>query len=174
MIFINININYLIATPLAFPLSAPGTCSDTVALLEANLDDVTGEVAGAVIEKLIAEGALDAYFTPIYMKRSRPACIISVLCSQTETEKFEKIIFQQGLTLGIRKQFLTRSKLKRDFQTVETAYGKIRMKLGLFEGRIVFAKPEFEDCRTIALEKNISFKDVQEAAVLAWKGLKIS
>lgn len=145
--------------------------ADSVCLLETNVDDVSGELVGLVTEELFKCGALDVFTTPIYMKQNRPAVQISVLCEVEGVRQIEQILFEQGLTFGIRKQILQRSKLVRDFVTVHTEFGKIRIKTGTRDGKIVNAKPEFSDCVSAAKKQNVPVKIVLDAAVSAYNGL---
>jgi len=143
--------------------------ADSVCLLEANIDDVSGEVIGASVDKLLNEGALDVFTEPIYMKKNRPAVKLSVLCELSDIERFEKIIFEQRLSFGIRKQILQRSKLSREFVTVETEFGEIRIKTGSIGGKVVYAKPEFSDCAASADKAGVAIKVVLEAAMAAYR-----
>jgi hypothetical protein len=143
--------------------------TDSVCLLETNIDDVSGELVGSVADKLLKDGALDVFSTPIYMKQSRPAVQISVICKVEDAQQLEQILFEQGLTFGIRKQILQRSKLAREFVTVQTEFGEIRIKTGTLGGEIVNAKPEFSDCRLAAEKHNVSVKTVLDAAIAAYK-----
>jgi len=143
--------------------------ADTVCLLETNIDDVSGELVGFVTESLFEHGALDVFTTPIHMKQNRPAVQISVLCKPGDAPQLEQVLFKQGLTFGIRKQILQRSKLAGDFVTVGTEFGEIRIKTGSLNGKIVNAKPEFSDCICAAKEHNVGVKAVLEAAMAAWK-----
>jgi uncharacterized protein (TIGR00299 family) protein len=142
--------------------------TDTVCLLETNVDDVTAELIGFVTEKLLEVGALDVFSTAIVMKHSRPAVKISVICSPELTGAMEKVLFEQGLTFGIRKQLLQRTKLVRDLVPVQTEYGQIRVKTGVFSGKIIHAKPEFSDCVGAADKHNVAVKTVAEAAINAY------
>jgi len=143
--------------------------TDSVCLLETNIDDVSGELTGSIADKLLKDGALDVFSTPIYMKQSRPAVQISVICKVEDAQQLEQILFEQGLTFGIRKQILQRSKLAREFVTVQTEYGEIRIKTGTLDGKVVNAKPEFSDCRLAAEKHNVSVKAVLDAAIAAYK-----
>jgi len=143
--------------------------TDSVCLLETNIDDVSGELTGSIADKLLKDGALDVFSTPIYMKQSRPAVQISVICKVEDAQQLEQILFEQGLTFGIRKQILQRSKLAREFVTVQTEFGEIRIKTGTLGGEIVNAKPEFSDCRLAAEKHNVSVKAVLDAAIAAYK-----
>jgi uncharacterized protein (TIGR00299 family) protein len=142
--------------------------TDTICLLETNVDDATAELIGFVTEKLLEVGALDVFSTPIVMKHSRPAVKVSVICSPELTPTVEKVLFEQGLTFGIRKQLLQRTKLVRDLVPVQTEYGQIRIKTGVYNGRIVHAKPEFSDCVGAADKHNVAVKTVAEAAINAY------
>jgi len=143
--------------------------ADSVCLLETNIDDAGGELVGSVTEKLFKHGALDVFSTPIYMKRSRPAVQISVICKVEDAQLLEQILFREGLTFGVRRQILQRSKLAREFVTVETEFGKIRIKTGTLDGKIVNAKPEFSDCVSAAKKHNVAVKAVLDAAMAAYR-----
>jgi len=145
--------------------------TDSVCLLETNIDDASGESIGSVTEKLFEHGALDVFSTPIYMKQSRPAVQISVICKVADVRRLERVVFEEGLTFGIRKQILQRSKLSREFVTVQTEFGEIRIKTGTLGGKIVNAKPEFSDCRSAAEKHNVAVKTVSDAAMTAYKKL---
>lgn len=145
------------------------TNADSVCILQTNIDDATAEVIGATTEKLLAAGALDVFTTPIYMKHNRPAVMLSVICKTQETQNFERTLFEQGLTFGVRKQIAQRSKLARDFVTVSTRFGEIRIKTGLLDGKVVTAKPEFSDCADAAANHNVPVKSVLDAALHAFR-----
>jgi hypothetical protein len=142
--------------------------ADSVCLLETNIDDAGGELIGSVTEKLFEQGALDVFSTPIYMKQNRPAVQLSVICKIEDVQKLEQILLKEGLTFGVRKQIMQRSKLAREFVTVETEFGKIRIKTGTLDGRIVNAKPEFSDCASAAKKHNVAVKAVLDAAMAAY------
>jgi len=144
---------------------------DSVCLLETNIDDTSAELVGSVTEQLFEHGALDVFTAPIYMKHNRPAVQISVLCKIEDTQRLERNLFEQGLTFGIRKQILQRSKLAREFVTVSTGFGRIRIKTGLLGGRVVNAKPEFSDCVSAAKKHNVPLRTVLDAAIAAYKNI---
>ncbi len=144
--------------------------TDSVCLLETNVDDATSEQIGFVMEKLLEEGALDVFTTAIGMKHNRPAVKISVICTPADSGLLENILFKQGLTLGIRKQLVQRSKLLREFVTVKTEYGEIRVKTGSIGGRIVSAKPEYADCVAAAKRHDVALKIIQQAVMKAFDG----
>jgi len=143
--------------------------ADSVCLLETNIDDVSGELVGSVTEKLFSRGALDVFTAPIYMKHGRPAEQISIICKVEDAQQFEQILFEEGLTFGVRRQILQRSKLAREFVTVQTEFGEIRIKAGRLGGKIVNAKPEFSDCVSVAKKHNVAVKAVLDAAMAAYK-----
>jgi len=142
--------------------------TDCVCLLESNIDDVSGELIGCAVDKLFEGGALDVFTEPIYMKRNRLAVKISVICKVCKIGRMEEIIFGEGLTFGVRKQIMQRSKLKREIVGVETEFGPIKMKVGKSNGKIVNAKPELADCAAAAKAHNVSVKNVIEAAKTAY------
>jgi len=144
--------------------------ADTVCLLETNIDDVSGEVVASVMDGLFKNGAMDVFTSPINMKQNRPAVKLSVICRPGDVQKVEQIIFEAGLTFGIRRQMLHRSKLEREFAGVKTKYGKIRIKVGRRRGKVVNAKPEFADCARAAERYNVPVKVVLEAAKKAYAG----
>jgi uncharacterized protein (TIGR00299 family) protein len=143
--------------------------ADSVCLLETNVDDVSGELVGSVMEKLLSRGALDVFTTPIYMKQGRPAEQISVICKIEDVQQLEQILFEEGLTFGVRRQILQRSKLAREFVAVKTEFGEIRIKTGALGGKIVNAKPEFSDCVSAAKKHKVAVKAVLDAAMAAYK-----
>lgn len=142
--------------------------TDCVCLLETNVDDATSEQIGFVLEKLLEEGALDVFTTAIGMKHNRPAVKLSVICAPADRGLLENILFEQGLSLGIRRQLLQRSKLLREFVTVKTEYGEIRVKTGSIGGRIVSAKPEYADCVAAAKRHGVVLKIIQQVVMRAF------
>ena len=138
---------------------------DTVCLLEANIDDATGEQIGFAMEMLFEHGALDVYTEAIQMKKNRPGVRFSVMCKPEDIGKMEDVMFGQGLTFGLRRQIVERSKLGRRMVTVETEYGPIAVKVGTSAGQDVTAKPEYEDCAKAAKKHGVALKTVQQAAM---------
>jgi len=149
--------------------SEGGGTVDTVCLLETNIDDTSGELIGAVTSQLFEKGALDVYTTHISMKQNRPAVKISVICEIKDAGRLEKVLFEQAGTFGIRRQVISRSKLEREFVVVKTEYGRLRVKIGLLEGKIVTYKPEFSECLEASKRYNVPVKSVMDAAVSAFK-----
>lgn len=143
--------------------------ADTVVELSANIDDASGEVVGAAIGKLMDFGCLDAWAAPIYMKKNRPAWLLSALCPVADVEAVEAILFAETTTFGVRRRTCLRTKLIREHQTVETPYGPIRIKIGRRGEQIVTAAPEFEDCSRAAKSHHVAVKEVMESAVVAYR-----
>ena len=142
--------------------------SDRVTVLETNIDDATPEMVGHCMDRLLAEGALDAYVVPITMKKGRPGMLLAVIAPSERVEALERIVFAESTTLGIRRHEVLRSKLRRVIKKVETPYGSIRMKIGTGAG-VETAAPEYEDCRKAALKHKVALRTVMEAARAAWK-----
>ncbi|MEA5083410.1 MAG: nickel insertion protein [Lachnospiraceae bacterium] len=125
---------------------------DVINVLETNLDDCTGEILGYVMDKLFAVGAKDVFYTPIYMKKNRPAYKITVLCDDEKIERIEDIIFTETTSIGIRKHKEERTILLRCFKEIETKYGKLKVKAVQTPlGERIY--PEYESARELA-EKN--------------------
>ena len=141
--------------------------ADEITVLETNLDDASPEVVGHCLEQLITEGALDAYAVPIHMKKSRVGVVLTVLCDPADAGKLEHLLFAETTTFGIRRQRVSRVKLRRRFESVDTPYGPIRMKVGTRAG-VAKAAPEFEDCRAAAQAQGVAVQEVMLAAQLAW------
>ncbi|MBF0812611.1 nickel pincer cofactor biosynthesis protein LarC [Staphylococcus sp. mip270_02] len=131
-----------------------------VQVLECQLDDMTPEMLGFFMEQVIDDGALDAYYTPITMKKSRPATQLTVICSLSQAQYFENYILKYTTSLGVRSFTVNRKILHRQFQTVHTDYGAILVKLGMFGDKVIKAKPEFEDVRNAAIQSGTPFATV--------------
>ena len=141
--------------------------TDTVAVLETNLDDVSSEILGHFVEGALAAGALDVFHTPIQMKKSRPGVLLTVLCAEADADRFTERLLRETSALGVRRTVADRRKLRRDFREVATAFGEVIVKLGLLNGRVVQVAPEFESCRRTADRANAPLKEVYEAALQA-------
>ena len=133
--------------------------TDTVWELSCNLDDMTPEDVAFAMERLLDAGALDAWTTPIGMKKNRPGTQLSVLCKEEQKEELAQCLFRHTTTLGIRQTEHQRYLLRREFAQAETPWGSVRVKI--VEGRF---KPEYEDLRRIALEQDIPIAQVRQAA----------
>jgi hypothetical protein len=144
--------------------------TDTIAVLETNLDDISAEILGNFVERTFAAGALDVFHTPIQMKKNRPGVLLTVLCAEADADKFCEMILRETSAFGVRRHSAERRKLRREFTTVKTPYGEVTVKLGKLDGKIVQAAPEFESCRNVAQAANVPLKQVYEAAVRAMEG----
>jgi pyridinium-3,5-bisthiocarboxylic acid mononucleotide nickel chelatase len=140
-------------------------------LLETNLDDTTPQVLGFVMEKSLELGALDCWFTPIQMKKNRPATMISILCEAHNRQKLTELLYLETTTLGVRIRSVEREILERKIVKVSTQFGEIDVKIGVFDGKEVNAMPEFEQLKRIATEQNISLKLLKEEVLRKYKGI---
>lgn len=136
-------------------------------MLETNIDDLNPEVYEYVMERLFTAGARDVFLTTIHMKKNRPGILLQVLCDPTDRERLSTIIFSETSTLGLRSYAVARVALRRESTSVTTSYGSIRVKLAHSPDGRVNAAPEYEDCKRLALEKDVPLKVVYEAALLA-------
>jgi uncharacterized protein (TIGR00299 family) protein len=143
---------------------------DSVVELAANIDDCTGEVLGATIEKLISSGCLDAWASPVFTKKSRPAWLLCALCKPADQAQAQRIIFTETTTLGIRARTSSRAKLSRTVETVETSFGPIRVKLGWLDGKAITVSPEFTDCQAGADAHHVPVGEVIAQARRLWQG----
>lgn len=134
---------------------------DEAWILESNLDDCTGESLGFTMEKLMEAGAKDVFYTPIFMKKNRPAYKLSVLCDEKNIEYMESIIFKNTTSIGIRKYRTSRSILKREILNVDSEYGKVRVKVCYFDNEKYYY-PEYDDIKDICNNTGNDFKSVYE------------
>lgn len=132
----------------------------TITIIETNVDNCSGEIFAASIEKLIKAKALDVFFVPIYMKKNRPAYKLSVLCNNDDTRKIIEIIFREIPTLGIRYWQCNREVLDRKIAKVKTEFGVVKVKESYFKGEKLNVSPEYEDCKKIAKQKGIPLTEV--------------
>lgn len=149
-------------------LETDGRQRDRVAEISANIDDMTGEEIGFAQERLLEEGALDVWTAPIYMKKSRPAVTLHVLCALEDVEKTIQRIFENTTTLGVRWTEQNRSVLDRELKSVDTPYGKIQVKLSK-----AGPKPEYDQTARAARAAGVPYKAVYNSAVAAVKSLEV-
>ncbi len=142
--------------------------TERIVELQTNIDDLSPEILGAVQDRLFQVGALDVFFTPIQMKKSRPATMLSVLCQPSAVEQIQGIIFAETSTFGIRYQEMDRKILDRELVEVETSAGQIQIKIGRSGGRILQVAPEFDSCLAVARLSGQPLKRVYELAVEAF------
>jgi hypothetical protein len=143
--------------------------TDRVAVLETNLDDVSGEILGHFVEAALAAGALDVFHTPVQMKKNRPGVLLTVLCAETDADRFSEMILRETSAFGIRRTMAERRKLRREFTKIKTPFGEVTLKIGRLNGKVVQAAPEFESCKKLAIRAKIPLKRIYEAALKAIK-----
>lgn len=136
-------------------------------MLETNIDDMNPEFYENLMEELFELKALDVYTTPIMMKKNRPANKLSVLASKEKIDIISEKILKNTTTFGVRYYEVSRKILDRDFNIVKTKYGNIQVKTGIYDGQIIKSIPEYEDCKKIAKEKDISIGKVYLEAQIA-------
>ena len=139
--------------------------TDTVTVIETNLDDINTEILGHFLETAFAQGALDVFHTPIQMKKNRPGVLLTVLCAAADADKFSELILRETSAFGVRRRTCERRKLRRSFTSVKTGCGEVSVKLGKLNGRVVQAAPEFESCRKVAAAAGVPLKAVYEEAL---------
>lgn len=132
---------------------------DSIWVLEANIDDCSGEALSLVLELLLQEGAKDVYYTPIYMKKNRPAYMLSVICKEEQIRFLEEIIFKNTTTIGIRRHLCERTILEREIKTIKTPLGDAIVKLCRFQDK-VYCYPEYESIKTLMKKKNLDYQTV--------------
>lgn len=137
---------------------------DEMLLLESNIDDSTGEVLGYALETLLEHGASDVFYTPITMKKNRPAYKLSVLTTTCKKEVLEGVIFRETSSLGIRSYPVSCHRLGREFIEVNTDWGSVRVKLGFYQGDKVQVSPEFDDCKALAKAHSVSLTHIYDQA----------
>lgn len=137
---------------------------EEVTLIETNIDDISAEILGYTMESLLELGALDVWFTPIEMKKNRPAILLSVLVSSSYSEQFIDKIFTETSTLGVRVSRQSRVVAEREIIQADTPLGRIRVKVGKYKGKIISVAPEYDDCRKIAAQADIAIREVYDLA----------
>lgn len=141
------------------------TKNNSICVMETNIDDCSGEILGYTSEKLFDAGALDVFFTPIFMKKNRPAYRLTVACKKEDIEKLQNIIFKETTTIGIRYRFEERKVLERKETEIDTKYGKLKVKEVINNGE-KYVYPEYESMRKLAKENNIPLKELYKLGEL--------
>jgi len=145
---------------------------DEVWQLEANVDDSTPEVIAYAIDKLLAAGAVDAWITPIIMKKGRPAFLLSALCTEANKTAVEDVVFAETSSIGVRWQQVRRTVADRSMVAVQTEWGTVGVKVAERDGQVTNVAPEFGDCRHLAEQSGAPLKKIYQAALQAWNALK--
>ncbi len=137
-----------------------GGNDDGLVLLETNIDDMNPQIYGYLMERLFSEKAADVWFTPIQMKKNRPAVMLSVLAPSSEEEKLTEIIMRETSTLGIRSRRVSRHMAQREIIEFDSSLGRAKVKVKRFGYEIIGIYPEYDDCRRLALERNMPLHEV--------------
>jgi len=133
-------------------------------LMETNIDDTSAQTLGHAMGRLLSAGALDVFFTPIYMKKNRPATMLSVIARKSDEATLARLILEETTTFGMRVQPIYRYEAERAFRSVQTEYGEVPLKLKILDGKVVQAAPEYEVCARLANEHNVPLAKVYAAA----------
>jgi len=141
-----------------------GQETDWVTVIESNIDNMSGELLGGLMERLLAAGALDVSYTPMQMKKNRPATMITIICSPEQADALALVMLRETSTLGVRTQQMQRLKAQRTQVRIETPLGSMLVKVKRLGARIVSAAPEYEECRRLALERHVPLEAVYEIA----------
>jgi uncharacterized protein (TIGR00299 family) protein len=143
-------------------LNANSADTDWVAVIETNIDNMTGELLGGLMDRLLAAGALDVSYTPMQMKKNRPAVMVTVICPIEEGDMLAQVLLRETSTLGVRMQQMQRLKAQRTQERIETPLGTITVKVKRLGVRVISAAPEYEECRRIAQERDMPLEEVYE------------
>jgi uncharacterized protein (TIGR00299 family) protein len=138
---------------------------EEVRLIEANLDDLNPQVYGYLVEKALAAGALDVFTTPVQMKKGRPGTLLTLLCKPDRAKQLMDLVFAETTTFGLRSYTAQRRVLPREWESVQTRFGEVRLKVARVNGKILQVSPEYEDCRKLAEEKKVALREVMEEAM---------
>jgi hypothetical protein len=151
---------------LRLVIGAPSIHSgmERVMVVETNIDDMNPQFYDYMIGKLLAMGVMDVFLTPIMMKKNRPGTLLKVVCPPRQLTSVTGFLLKETTTLGVRWHEEERNRADREILTLKTKYGMIRFKLARWEGRLVNVSPEYEDCKRLAVKKNITLKEVFEEA----------
>jgi uncharacterized protein (TIGR00299 family) protein len=138
---------------------------ETISVLEASIDDLNPQITGYILERALAEGALDAYLLPAQMKKQRPGVLLTILARREDAARLAGLVLRESSSLGLRMREEKRIALARRFESVETPWGSVRVKIASLGGDVTHYAPEFDDCRRIAQQQQIPLKQVIEAAL---------
>ncbi len=145
-------------------VESPEQFGDEIVELRANIDDASPETLGYLMEQLFAAGALDVFFTPIQMKKNRPATLVTALGESKLLGALADVFFNESSTFGVRYETLKRFTLEREFVEVETRFGNVRVKIGRRNGAVCSVHPEFDECRALAQKRGAALREVVAAA----------
>jgi len=142
--------------------------ANIVTVIEANVDDMSPQLYGYLVERALAAGALDITCSSIQMKKNRPGLEIGILCAPERAEALAELLFEETTTIGLRIHEVGRQVLEREMVNVETPYGTVRVKIAKRASKVINVAPEYEDCQRLAVEKSVPLKDVILAAQVAY------
>jgi len=148
-------------------MEEPGALLEKVTVVETTIDDLNPQVYGYLMERLFQSGALEVFYVPVQMKKNRPGTLVTVITPQERFEAVTETLFRETTTIGFRYQRMDRIELGREVRRVKTRYGSVRIKISLFQGSVVQATPEYEDCRLAAQKAGVPLREVQRVAVEA-------
>ena len=154
----------------ADPLGSDRLGTETVAVLETQIDDLNPQAIGYVFEALFEAGALDVFTQAIGMKKSRPGILLTVICRPDHVEACERVLFQETTTLGIRRLSQLRTALSREIETIQTPYGVVRVKVARShpDAEISNVQPEYEDCAKLARQHKVAWREIHRLALQSW------
>lgn len=141
---------------------------ESLLMIETNIDDMSPQLFGHVMDRAFELGARDCFLTPVQMKKNRPGVLVSILCQPEEREKFLQMLFAETTTIGARSYEVMRRALRRETVTVVTQFGPIDVKVAHTQNGVGNAAPEFEQCRAAAQNAGVALREVQEAALAAY------
>jgi len=142
--------------------------SQSVVVIEAEIDDMNPQIFGVLMDRLLADGALDVFYTSIQMKKNRPGTLLTVIGSPGHRDRLTATIFRETTTIGVRYREMARECLDRESVTVTTDLGSVRIKVARRQGELLNAAPEFDDCVRLAAEHQVPTKHVQALAMKAY------
>jgi len=159
----------VVAAAVAPPAAPDRIPAEALWVLEANLDDCPGQLVARALEVALEVGALDAWATPLTMKKGRPAVLLGALCEERRREVVTAALFAETTTLGVRRHRVERDVLGRRHEEVQTPYGAVRVKLALRGEQVIGAHPEYDDCLARAKEHGVAVREVMERAMAGWR-----
>jgi hypothetical protein len=148
----------------AFLIESQSRGGEHVIQLECNIDDMNPQIYPYLIERLLDEGALDAYCLPVVMKKGRPGTVVTVIADAGSVEALKALLYRETTTLGLRETVVVREKLERSFEEITLEGRTVRIKVARHNGKVVNIQPEFEDCKTVSAGTGIALKAVIERA----------
>jgi uncharacterized protein (TIGR00299 family) protein len=150
-----------VAAPTGIPTETP---TETIIQVETTIDDMSPQLYEPLLERLLEGGALDAWLTPVIMKRSRPGVVLTALCEPGRVADLSRLLFEESPTIGVRWTAYQRARLDREMVRLDTAHGPVTFKVSRLDGRVITVTPEFEEIRRIARDRGLAVREVLEQA----------